>query len=148
MFGEKVEDVLYRLSIEFVRENNSMLGEFTYDDLLSDIHLSALRRNFIGDLQIFSAEYTNYGWEATFQFSPVYLNRRVDMLYAGVGEMKWKIILPDSTIKTGVTNENKADVDEEILSKSAEGRVEIIHFEPGDNFNLDEFAESFLIEED
>jgi hypothetical protein len=70
------------------------------------------------------------------------------MLYAGVGDMKWKLVLPDSTIKTGVTKENKADVDEEILSKSAEGRVEIIQFEPGDNFNLDEFVESFLIEED
>lgn len=136
MYNDSVESVLYRLSIGFVKENNSMVGYFSYGDLLNDIYLSSLRRHIIGDLQIFGAELVDNETEAIFQFSPVYLNREVEMLYAGVGELKWKLILPGSSIEEGVTQDNLEEVESEIFDKLSRCRVEIINFEPTDEFNL------------
>jgi len=148
MLDETIEGVLKRLSEEFVVDNNTMLGKFTYEDLLTDIYSSALRRNVIGDLQIFEAEKTEFGTEATFQFSPIYLNRRPDMLYAGIGKIKWKLILPDSELKEDVTEYNESEVSEEIISKLSESRVEVIYFEPKDNFSLGDFVESLVSEKE
>jgi hypothetical protein len=70
------------------------------------------------------------------------------MLYAGIGKIKWKLILPDSELKEDVTKYNGSEVNEEIISKLSESRVEVIFFEPKDDFNLMDFVESLVAEEE
>ena len=132
---EDLKEVLYRMSIEFVKNNNTMLGAYTYQDLLSDLHMSALRRNIIGNLQLFEAKSKDYDGnqfvEAIFQFSPILLNNEVELVYNGMRDLKWKLILPEAIDRIG---NKKLEMDSEgiateIIEQIARGQIEIMHYE-------------------
>lgn len=136
---EELKDQLYRISIEFVKENDSMIDAYSYETLINDLYMSAQRRHIIGDLQLFQAnkiiingnEYT----EAVFQFSPNYLNRETEMLFTGMKDLKWKIILENEYDK-------EADAKAEIVEKLANAYIELIAYENTENISINNFIKS------
>ena len=141
---KEIEKVLWNLSVEFLKNNNTMLDEFTYEDLISELHMSSKRRHIIGNLQIFEVSTNGNYTEAIFQFSPNYLNREVEMLYFGMGEIKWKLMLPvaDSSSEVKNPEANKLDSQEEIIEKIMRSKVQIINFDPEINFSTASFIDS------
>ena len=148
MTNDELKEVLYKISVEFVKNNNTMIGAYAYEDLLAGIYMAASRRFVIHDLQIFEAKYINVDdqvWtEAVFQFSPNYLNREVEMLHAGMRDLKWKLILPDAINRVGneeLENDYKG-ISEEILDKLAISTVEIIYYKEESEITQAKFIES------
>lgn len=127
---DEIKNLLWKASIEFVQQNNTMLGEFTYQDLVDDIHMAARRRHIIKDLQLFSSNLENGYTEAVFMFSPNFLNREHPMVFNGMGETKWKLVLPAAIDR--VDSDDAGDPEEieaEIIDKLAESTVHILHCE-------------------
>jgi hypothetical protein len=148
MTNDELKEVLYKISIEFVKNNDTMMGGYTYDSLVSDVYMAAKRRHLIGDLQIFEANFIELGnssWtEAVFQFSPNYLNRETDMLFQGMRDLKWKLILPDAINRLDnkeLENDYKG-ISEEILDKLAISTVEIIYYKEESEITQAKFIES------
>ena len=141
---DNIKRVLWQASVAFVRNNNTMLGSFTYEDLIDDIYFAQRRRNIIGDLQLFEFESNDDSVEAIFQFSPNYLNREEEMLFNGMGEIKWKLVLQKPVIRTGgkVLVNDVQGIEEEIIEKISSSYVEIIHFKQENEFTIEEFVES------
>jgi hypothetical protein len=138
---EELKEQLYKLSIEFVKDNNSMIGEYTYESLINDLHMSAQRRFIVGNLQLFEAnnitidnkEYI----EAVFQFSPYYLNREPEMLYAGMKDLKWKLILENEKNKT-------ADTHNKTIENLSRAYIEVSNYEQLQQIELNEFIGSLI----
>jgi hypothetical protein len=103
----EIKKVLWTLSIEFVKDNNTMMGRYTYQDLVGDIYMASRRRHIIGDLQLFEANAIDGYTEAIFMFSPNYLNREDEMLFSGMGDIKWKLLLPDAEDRVSCEFANK-----------------------------------------
>jgi len=148
MTNEELKDVLYKISVEFVKDNNTMIGVYTYDDLVNDMHMAARRRFMIADLQLFDADFIEIDgkkWtEAIFQFSPNYLNREINMLSKGMRDLKWKLLLPEAIDRVG-NEELEYDlksINEEILEKLAISAVEIIYYKEEGEITQAEFIES------
>jgi hypothetical protein len=143
---DEMKTVLWQLSINFIKSNNTMMGSYTYQDLIDDIYMASLRRHIIGDLQLFEANDVDGYTEAVFMFSPNYLNREDEMLFSGMGDIKWKILLPDSNENTESVDRNQisSDFEEEIVEKISCSRVEILYFKKERDINLKSFKESFL----
>jgi hypothetical protein len=140
---DEIKKVLWKLSIEFLR-SNALLSEFTYEDLINELYMSSKRRHIIGDLQLFEVYQNGDFIEATFQFSPNYLNREVYMLYAGMGEIKWKLLLSTATVRVGLKNitEDTLGIQEEIVHKISNSKIEIISFKSERVFSSEEFINS------
>ena len=141
---DNIKRALWQVSVAFVRNNNTMLGSFTYEDLIADICFAQRRRNIIGDLQLFEYVSNDDSVEAIFQFSPNYLNREVDMLFNGMGEIKWKLVLQQPVIRTGeIELQNDVQgIEKEIIEKISNSYVEIIYFKQEYEFTIEEFVES------
>ena len=118
---DEIKKVLWTLSVEFVKENNTMMGRYTYQDLVGDIYMASRRRHIIGDLQLFEANAIDNYTEAVFMFSPKYLNREVEMLSCGMRDIKWKLLLPDAEDRESfkVPNQDWKEIEEEIIEKIA-----------------------------
>jgi hypothetical protein len=140
----EIKKVLWTLSIEFVKDNNTMMGRYTYQDLVGDVYMASRRRHIIGDLQLFEANAIDDYTEAVFMFSPNYLNREVDMLFSGMGDIKWKLLLPDAIDRVSyeVSNENWKEIEEEIVEKIAISKVEIIYYKEERDFDLNTLISS------
>ena len=140
----EIKKVLWTLSIEFVKDNNTMMGRYTYQDLVGDVYMASRRRHIIGDLQLFEANAIDGYTEAVFMFSPNYLNREVDMLFSGMGEIKWKLLLPDAEdrVSCEVANQDWKEIEEEIIEKIAISKVEIIYYKEERDFDLNTFISS------
>ena len=140
----EIKKVLWTLSIEFVKDNNTMMGGYTYQDLVEDVYMASRRRHIIGDLQLFEANTIDGYTEAVFMFSPNYLNREVDMLFSGMGEIKWKLLLPDAIdrISYKVANQDWKEIEEEIVEKIAISYVEIIYYKEERDFDLNTLISS------
>jgi len=145
MKNAQIEKVLWFQSIEFVKANNTMIGCYTYQDLVADIRMAAKRRHIIGDIQLFEATEKEGYTEAVFMFSPNYLNREDEMLFCGMGSIKWKLLLLDATDRVGCEpgNEDWKEIQDEIIEKLAASKVEIIHYEEEDDFEFESFIKSF-----
>ena len=145
MIFDDIKSVLWRLSVEFVKDNNTMIGKYTYDDIVSDVFMAARRRNIIGDLQLFDAIETPEFMEAVFMFSPRYLNREDEMLFSGMGEIKWKLLLPKAIDRSEIKEEDQdwKEISNEIIDKISKSKVEIIHFEPKNELDIKHFISSF-----
>jgi len=139
---EEIKKILWQISVEFVKKNNTMLGDYTYSDLISDIYMAARRRHIIGNLQLFVAESVNENTEATFMFSPAYLNRQPQMLFAGMGEIRWKLILPAEISREDSTEYDYEEIESEIVEKLACSKIEITHYEREDEFTKEDFIQS------
>ena len=141
---DEIKKVLWTLSIEFVKDNNTMMGRYTYQDLVGDIYRASRRRHIIGDLQLFEANTIDGYTEAVFMFSPNYLNREVDMLFSGMGEIKWKLLLPDAVdrVSCEVANQDWKEIEEEIIEKIAISKVEIIYYKEERDFDLNTLISS------
>ena len=111
---------------------------------MGDIFKSAKRRHIIGDLQLFEALFSDGYNEAVFQFSPNYLNREAEMLFSGMGTIKWKLILPEEVDRVGnqALESNFEDIQSEIVEKIAASRVEIMHYKEEMEFDADSFISS------
>jgi hypothetical protein len=140
----EIKKVLWTLSIEFVKDNNTMMGRYTYQDLVGDVYMASRRRHIIGDLQLFEANAIDDYTEAVFMFSPNYLNREVDMLFSGMGDIKWKLLLPDATDRVSyeVANQDWKEIEEEIVEKIAISKVEIIYYKEERDFDLNTLISS------
>lgn len=141
---DNIKRALWQVSVAFVKNNNTMMGRFTYEDLIDDLCMATRRRHIIGDLQLFEYSSSHDNIDAIFQFSPDYLNREVDMLFAGMGEMKWKLVLSKAINRTGdkVLENDFAGIEEEIIEKISSSYVEIIHFKQEQEFTIEDFVES------
>jgi len=141
---EGIKKILWASSIKFVRDNSTMMGSYTYQNLIGDIFMSARRRHIIGDLQLFEALFSDGCNEAVFQFSPNYLNREAEMLFSGMGTIKWKLILPEEVDRVGnqELESNFEDIQSEIVEKIAASRVEIMHYKEEMEFDADSFISS------
>ena len=139
---EEIKKVLWQVSVEFVKNNNTMLGDYTYSDLISDIYMAARRRHIIGNLQLFVAESVNDNTEATFMFSPAYLNQQPQMLFAGMGEIKWKLVLPAEISREDSTEYDYEEIESEIVEKLANSKIEITHYEKEYDFIKEDFIQS------
>ena len=140
----EIKKVLWKLSVEFVKNNNTMLGTYTYEDLVGDIYKSARRRHIIGNLQLFEANTIDGYIEAVFMFSPRYLNREIGMLYSGMGEIKWKLLLPEAVNRDnhkGV-NQDLKEIQEEIVEKITSSKIEIIYYKQEKEFDMNTFMSS------
>ena len=42
----EIKKVLWTLSIEFVKDNNTMMGRYTYQDLVGDVYMASRRHAF------------------------------------------------------------------------------------------------------
>ncbi len=140
----EIKKVLWTLSIEFVKDNNTMMGRYTYQDLVGDVYMASRRRHIIGDLQLFEANAIDDYTEAVFMFSPNYLNREVDMLFSGMGDIKWKLLLPDAIDRVSyeVANDNWKEIEGEIVEKIAISKVEIIYYKEERDFDLNTLISS------
>jgi len=141
---EDIKKALWNVSVEFVKNNNTMIGRYTYQELIDELLLAAKRRNICDDLQLFEFDVNDEFYEATFQFSPNYLNREVSMLYAGMGDIKWKLILPKAIERAGnekLENDLK-DIRDEIIEKLTISTVEIIYFQKEQDFHINDFIKS------
>ena len=140
----EIKKVLWSLSIQFVKDNNTMLGTYTYEDLVSDIYKSARRRHIIGNLQLFEANAIDGYTEAVFMFSPRYLNREIGMLYSGMGDIKWKLLLPDAVNREnhGDVKQDWKEIQEEIIEKITNSKIEIIYYKQEKEFDLNTFMSS------
>ena len=140
----EIKKVLWTLSIEFVKDNNTMMGRYTYQDLVGDVYMASRRRHIIGDLQLFEANAIDDYTEAVFMFSPNYLNREVDMLFSGMGDIKWKLLLPDAEDRVSfeVANQDWNEIEEEIVEKIAISKVEIIYYKEERDFDLNTLISS------
>ena len=140
----EIKKVLWTLSIEFVKDNNTMMGRYTYQDLVGDVYMASRRRHIIGDLQLFEANAIDDYTEAVFMFSPNYLNREVDMLFSGMGDIKWKLLLPDAIDRVSyeVANQGWKEIEEEIVEKIAISKLEIIHYKEERDFDLNTLISS------
>ena len=140
----EIKKVLWTLSIEFVKDNNTMIGRYTYQDLVGDIYMASRRRHIIGDLQLFEANAIDGYTEAVFMFSPNYLNREDEMLFYGMGEIKWKLLLPDAIdrISYEVANKDWQEIEEEIIEKIATSKIEIINLNEENDFDLNTLISS------
>ena len=125
-----------------------MIGRYTYSNLVDDMYMSAKRRHLIGDLQLFEANFVELdgaSWtEAVFQFSPNYLNREADMLFKGMRDLKWKLILPNAIERVGneeLENDDKG-IGNEILEKLAVSSVEIIYYKEEGEITQAQFIKS------
>jgi len=138
---EEIKSILWIVSVEFVKKNNTMIGLFTYEDLVDEIYFAAKRRNICGDLQLFEFENKDEYCEAIFQFSPNYLNREPGMLYGGMGKIKWKLRLPKAIQRQEIKElqNNYVGVEEEIIEKLAISTIEIIYFQKEQDFTIEEF---------
>jgi hypothetical protein len=141
---EGIKKILWMSSVKFVRDNNTMMIPYTYQSLMGDIFKSAKRRHIIGDLQLFEALFSDGCNEAVFQFSPNYLNREAEMLFSGMGTIKWKLILPEEVDRVGnqALESNFEDIQSEIVEKIAASRVEIMHYKEEMEFDADSFISS------
>ena len=141
---EGIKKILWMSSVKFVRDNNTMMIPYTYQSLMGDIFKSAKRRHIIGDLQLFEALFSDGCNEAVFQFSPNYLNRETEMLFSGMGTIKWKLILPEEVDRVGnqELESNFEDIQSEIVEKIAASRVEIMHYKEEMEFDADSFISS------
>jgi hypothetical protein len=141
---EAIKKELWKVSVEFVKNSNTMIGRYTYEDLVDDLYFAAKRRNICDDLQLFEFETNDKNHQATFQFSPNYLNREVEMLYAGMGTIKWKLILPKAIQRAegDETQSNFEGIEEEIIEKLAISTIQIIHFQKEQEFEILEFKKS------
>ena len=141
---DEIKKVLWTLSIEFVKDNNTMMGRYTYQDLVGDVYMASRRRHIIGDLQLFEANAIDGYTEAEFMFSPNYLNREVDMLFSGMGDIKWKLLLPDAEDRVSfeVANQDWNEIEEEIVEKIAISKVEIIYYKEERDFDLNTLISS------
>lgn len=140
----EIKKVLWTLSIEFVKDNNTMMGRYTYQDLVDDIYMASRRRHIIGDLQLFEANAIDGYTEAVFMFSPNYLNREDEMLFSGMGDIKWKLLLPDAEDRDSceVANQDWKEIEEEIAEKLAISKVEIIYYKEERDFDLNTLISS------
>jgi len=140
----EIEKVLWKLSVEFVKDNITSMYEYTYQDLVGDLYMASKRRHIIGDLQLFEAKAIDGCTEAVFMFSPNYLNREVEMLYCGMGEIKWKLILPDAFDWESFEHLKKdwVKIEEEIIEKIADSKVKIIFYKEEQDYSLNNFISS------
>ena len=140
----EIKKVLWKLSVEFVKNNNTVLGTYTYEDLVGDIYKSARRRHIIGNLQLFEANTIDGYIEAVFMFSPRYLNREIRMLYSGMGEIKWKLLLPDAVNREnhGDVKQDWKEIQEEIVEKITSSKIEIIYYKQEKEFDMNTFMSS------
>ena len=141
---DEIKKVLWTLSIEFVKDNNTMMERYTYQDLVGDVYMASRRRHIIGDLQLFEANAIDDYTEAVFMFSPNYLNREVDMLFSGMGDIKWKLLLPDAIDRVSyeVANQDWKEIEEEIVEKLSISKVEIIYYKEERDFDLNTLISS------
>ena len=53
-----------------------------------------------------------------------------DMLFSGMGDIKWKLLLPDAIDRVSyeVANQDWKEIEEEIVEKIAISKVEIIYY--------------------
>lgn len=148
MTVEELKKALYKISIGFVKNNNTMIGAYTYQTLISDLYLSALRRHIIGDLQLFETNIVKYDdyeiIEATFQFSPNYLNREPAMLYAGMRYLKWTLLLNEYIDRTDneLLENDEEGIEEEIIGCITNAQIEIVDCEDIEAIDYNEFIES------
>jgi hypothetical protein len=135
MTYDEFKDLLWRSSIAFVKENNTMLGKFTYRDLVDDLHMAARRRHIIGDLQLFRTTSADGYTEALFMFSPDKLNDEEDMVFSGVGDTVWKLVLPnpDDAKPCQAKSPSHQAIDDEITEKLAASKLEVVHFKLNPN---------------
>ena len=136
--------ILWQASIKFVKANNTMIGNYTYNDLVADIHMAARRRHVIGDLQLFDAIRKEGYTEAVFMFSPNFLNRNANMVFNGMGGTKWILELPDPISRVDCKEEDIdwEEVSDEILEKVAGSKVRIVHCEIDPTLNHKTLSES------
>jgi len=106
--------------------------------------MASRRRHIIGDLQLFEANAIDGYTEAVFMFSPNYLNREDEMLFYGMGEIRWKLLLPDAIdrISYEVANKDWQEIEEEIIEKIATSKIEIINFNEENDFDLNTLISS------
>jgi len=142
MKKDEIAKVLWELSIEFVNNNNTMIGKYTYEDLIGELYMAARRRNIIGDLQLFEANAVENYTEAVFQFSPNYLNRETEMMSNGMENIKWKLLLLHPIEREEFIDEDKEEIQNEIIEKIATSKVEIIHYEEAKEFDLNTLLNS------
>ena len=142
MKTDEIAKVLWELSIEFVNNNNTMIGKYTYEDLIGELYMAARRRNIIGDLQLFEANAVENYTEAVFQFSPNYLNRETEMMSNGMENIKWKLLLLHPIEREEFIDEDKEEIQNEIIEKIATSKVEIIHYEEAKEFDLNTLLNS------
>ena len=151
---DELKEVLYKISVVFVRDNDTMIGSFNYGDLLSDLFSASYRRHIIDDLQLFETNLVvidNKEFvEAIFQFSPNYLNREVEMLCAGMRDLKWKLVLPQAIDRVGnkELEDDKTGIAKEIIEKIASGFIEIIYYEEANPITKDAFVNSLITQAD
>jgi hypothetical protein len=142
---DEIKEVLWKLSVEFVKDNNTMLGRYTYQDIVIEVFMAARRRNIIGDLQLFDAIEKEETTEAVFMFSPNYLNREDEMLFGGMGEIKWKLILPKAVNRFDIKDADIdwEEVENEILEKISISKIDIINFVQEFELDIKDFISSF-----
>ncbi len=136
--------VLWELSIEYFKANNTVTCKFNYGSLIEDLYTASRRRNIIGDLQLFEVFKSSGFTEAIFMFSPNYLNRKDEMLFSGMGDIKWKLLLPIVSGEPEVDDDTRdtAEIADDIAEKLAHSSVEILHQKLASDFDLDTFKKS------
>jgi hypothetical protein len=153
MNTEELKEVLYKLSVEFVKDNNTMMGLFTYQGLIDDLYYTASFRGIIENLQLFEANNAivngDKHTQAIFQLAPNYLSKEPEFKSAGMRDLKWKLLLPEAIDRVGnedLFNDWKS-INKEILDKLAISSVEIIYYKEESEITQAEFIESLKQDE-
>lgn len=143
----EIERGLWQLSIGYVKANSTVNGKFNYGSLIDDLYMASRRRNIIGDLQLFEVFKSSGFTEAIFMFSPNYLNREDEMLFSGMGDIKWKVLLPIVSGEPEMDDDirDPVEIADDIAEKLAHSRVEILHQKLASDFDLDTFKKSLSI---
>lgn len=141
---DEIKKILWNLSVEYVYESNTMIGEYTYEDLLGEISMASRRRHIIDDLQLFEVNETEDYSEAVFMFSPDYLNRESEMMSCGMDTIKWKLLLPNAINREDINYDDYdwEEIKKEIIEKITNSKVEIINYNQSSEFSFNTFKNS------